>query len=75
MTELDEAKAELAALQKAKSQRLQGTAAQTVSGDGDSITFANVSISQMNTEITRLKRRIRMLSGRGSRTSINPVPR
>lgn len=75
MTELQEAKAELAALKAAKSKRLLGTATQSVSGDGDSITFAAVSIPQMNAEITRLTRRIRALGGGGRGITANPVPR
>ncbi len=75
MTELEEAQAELTALKAAKNKRLLGTATQSVSGDGDSITFASVSIQQMNAEITRLTRRIRALGGRGSGITANPVPR
>lgn len=75
MTELEEVTAELAALKSAKTKRLLGTATQSVSGDGDSISFATVSIPQMNAEITRLTRRIRALGGRGSGITANPVPR
>lgn len=66
MTELDELQAELNVLKAAKSKQLTGTATKSVSGDGDSIQFADVSIRQMNIEITRIGRRIKTLSGRGS---------
>lgn len=75
MTELEEAQAELTALKTAKKKRLLGTATQSVSGDGDSITFASVSIQQMNAEITRLTRSIRALSSKRGGITANPVPR
>jgi len=65
MTEIEELQAELKALKAAKSKRLLGTATKMVSGDGDSIQFADVSIPQMNKEITRITRRINTLNGRG----------
>lgn len=65
MTELEELQAELKQLKAAKSKRLLGVATQSVGGDGDNITFATVSIPQMNKEITRLTRRINALQGKG----------
>ena len=65
MTELEELQAELKLLKAAKSKRLLGAATQSVGGDGDSITFAAVSIPQMNKEMTRITRRIKALQGNG----------